>query len=737
MKRILPLILFAVGVAALTAFAARSLDRGPFERTPVGTESAYWTAAAQVASGTANPAALNLLPSPIYPRLLAPLASDDARAPRRAHRALTAIFVPLIAILVLVLAWKRTGPWIALVAGLGATVAAPVALNAGAFSPSVPAGVAALAALVVLDRTRHGGGWLAAGLLIGLSAALEPPLGWSLGFLLLVLALVRPGRGRRVVAAPLFAVAWTGAALVALAVSGAGSHLPLVSGVDAYRGNRAEATGVAPRRAGEDARRYWIRQDFVLELERERQEPVGFRTAEEVWGGRAVKEALVHPLATLKRLGVKTLAVFQGDPLPRDVSAAFLIQRTEGRELPVAVWIGRILLPLGLVGLVLAWRRAGGVLWAGALSGLLATILTYAEPDDRMVTVAALLVGAALFVRILVRAGTRARLTALAGGLAAVAIWGIWPVHGGVPGMGITAEDYFELGQVYDAEKRGSSAIREYERSLGMAPGNPYPRLALAAMLARDNVFEEATRELESLRADHPDFVPGLQALVHLYENQKRFSDAANVYGDLIRLDPVNPEYYNNLGTVFVQIGYYDQAVRALEAAVRIAPGYAVARDNLNSLRERGLASGPPEPSTPGSTADSTSTAAEDPVIAAQREILGYMQNGDTLGAERALDEAYQRLGRDRPELVYFDGTLNLIRGHSAEAARLLASVHDSMGNNPFYLNNLAAAYASSGQLEKARETWQEAIKLQPSNLRFQQSLQRVQAAIDSAHAGR
>ncbi len=727
MKYALPLVVFVAALALVTASVVFTLDRGPVQRTPVGNEVSYWDAARQAASGAAAPAALAGYPSPVYPRLLAPLASDDVGAVRRARRVLTAVFLPLIGILVMAAAWRRAGPWPGVIAGLAAAAAGPLALAAGTFTPAVPALVLALATVVALDGRRNLVSWAVAGLLVGVAFRFSLEIAWTLAAALTVAAILRP----RETAAP--AALRAAAPLLFLAVTlgtsaGIGriaqTHdaAPSWSGIEIYRGHRSGASGVDPRRGDGDAEAWWGLRDFVRQASNETGARMTPAAAGSYWGGRGLKAAVTHPLGEIRRTGVKLLATLSGDPLARDVSPAFLRDNTEAPGLAVSVWIGRILLPLGLVGLILGRRRTGAILWAAASTGIVAGIITYAQADTRLLTLAVLAVGLGLFVEAMLQASVRTRLAGAAGAAAAVAVFGLWPAFGGIPGNGITGQDYFQLGALYDREGRGSAAMHEYEHAMRMNPGNPYPELAIASMLARDNVMEEASKELVALQRKNPDFVPGLSALARTYEHQERWPEAAAVYGHLIQLDPTNPEYYNNLATVDVQIGYYDQAIIALQKALAIDPGYATAKANLAGLQERGLAPG----GAPG-----------DSLAAAQERILDYIRRGDAAGAENELQAAKARFGTGHPEIAYIEGTLRLATGHPQEAVKALEPIRTRMGKNVIYLNNLAAAYAQSGELEKARATWKEALEIQPNNERIRRSLAGVEAAIDSSKTGK
>jgi tetratricopeptide (TPR) repeat protein len=558
-----------------------------------------------------------------------------------------------------------------------------------------------------------------------LSGQFHGPLAWAVGALLAVMAAVRPkeqpGRRGWAVSLGAFALLWVAASWGGAAIAGSRSPLPPMQGVDVYRGHRAEASGVEPRRGDSDARRLWLRRDFAREAIRISGEPMTSAQTSAFWARKAAGEALRHPFAELKRTGVKILATYQGDPLPRDVSPEFLLERGETGALPISMWLGRIALPLGLAGLVLARRRAGWIVWIAALSGLLVALATFAEAEGRGLSVLGVAVGLALFLDRLLALRGAARLRTALGGVAAVAIFGFLPAFGGVPGQRIEADDYFQIGGIYDREKRGSAAMREYERALRMEPGNPLPRFAIAGMLIRDNVTEEAIRELESLREGNPDFLPGLAILARLYERQQRWAEASSVYGELIRLDPFNLEYLNNIGTIYVQLGFYDQAVQAFQSALAIDPNYESAQVNLAALQERGLAPGGGD--------------AADPLRAAQEQILDFVRRGDSAAADSALQVAYDRFGRTTPDLIFVDATVHLVTGRAADAVPLFESVKARFAKNIIFLNNMAAAYAQSGRLAEAAATWEEALATQPTNERIRRSLAQVRAQMDSSAA--
>jgi tetratricopeptide (TPR) repeat protein len=408
-----------------------------------------------------------------------------------------------------------------------------------------------------------------------------------------------------------------------------------------------------------------------------------------------------------------------GDPLPGTVSSAFLMEEAEDPwPLRISVWCGRILVPLGLVGIGLALGRGSAWLLAGVFGGVVASWTTYAGPPTQLLSTVFGLSGLAFLIRRLIDSPARGRLRAGWLGAGAVVLLGVLPSRGLVPGLAVQGEDHVQLGAMFEREGRGSTAYREYERALRLEPDNPYPRLATAGMLARDNVTQEAVTELERLREDHPEFVPGLLGLVRLYQTQQKWVEAAAIYGDLIRIEPWNPEHWNNLGTMYVQIGNFEQANRALESALGVDPGYQVARDNLESLRERGFAPGIP--------------AGADSMRIMEEAVLSRIRSGNFTAADSALAAAYARFGERSPQLQFLEGTLHLTRGDPAGAVPLLEAARAGLGPTVPLLSNLGTAYAGAGRFAEAKKQFEAALVLQPGNLQVQRSLAQVEAVLDS-----
>jgi len=108
-----------------------------------------------------------------------------------------------------------------------------------------------------------------------------------------------------------------------------------------------------------------------------------------------------------------------------------------------------------------------------------------------------------------------------------------------------------------------------------------------AGTLIKDRQFATAESKLEALISQRPR-EPQARFLKGVVETELGHTDAAiEVFRGLIADFPELPEPYNNLAVIYAQKGEYDSARVALETAVRTAPNWAVARENLGDIYAR------------------------------------------------------------------------------------------------------------------------------------------------------
>ena len=108
-----------------------------------------------------------------------------------------------------------------------------------------------------------------------------------------------------------------------------------------------------------------------------------------------------------------------------------------------------------------------------------------------------------------------------------------------------------------------------------------------AGTLIKERQFGTAESKLDALISQRPR-EPQARFLKGVVETELGHTDAAiEIFRGLIADYPELPEPYNNLAVIHAQKGEYDSARIALETAVRTAPNWAVARENLGDIYAR------------------------------------------------------------------------------------------------------------------------------------------------------
>jgi len=160
------------------------------------------------------------------------------------------------------------------------------------------------------------------------------------------------------------------------------------------------------------------------------------------------------------------------------------------------------------------------------------------------------------------------------------------------------ANVFYNLAQSYanlDQMEAYRAAMNFY---LQMVPDDPdaYFSLAYAALLDED--FEECIRlsklGRERVRDRHPK---GLLNLARAYAHLGRYPESIRTLEEAIRLAPNWSEAYQNLGATYEDLGDLERAKEYYRRASEVDPGNLSARDQLERL-EKGIVilGGPPPP---------------------------------------------------------------------------------------------------------------------------------------------
>ena len=130
-----------------------------------------------------------------------------------------------------------------------------------------------------------------------------------------------------------------------------------------------------------------------------------------------------------------------------------------------------------------------------------------------------------------------------------------------------TADGLYQMGRVYQSEKRLDQAAEAYRSALAKDPEHIEARNALATVYAAQGKFDESVTEFQAVLHKSPD-------LPHVYNNlgythflNKDYTAAISDFGQAIARDPANTRAFANLALVHEQLGNSAKAQAALHLA--------------------------------------------------------------------------------------------------------------------------------------------------------------------------
>jgi len=142
-----------------------------------------------------------------------------------------------------------------------------------------------------------------------------------------------------------------------------------------------------------------------------------------------------------------------------------------------------------------------------------------------------------------------------------------------------TGETLFSEGKVEEAEKCFLDLLKK-------EPTNAEAINDLGVIQhAKGNLQEAEDLFLKAL-AFKKDFLDALLNLADLYQNTKRWGDAAIQLKKCIAVKTQEPNFYNQLGIVYFEMGNIEKARDSLEKSLKINPDQEEIRSMVHSLEE-------------------------------------------------------------------------------------------------------------------------------------------------------
>ncbi|MDR2787691.1 MAG: tetratricopeptide repeat protein [Candidatus Accumulibacter sp.] len=111
--------------------------------------------------------------------------------------------------------------------------------------------------------------------------------------------------------------------------------------------------------------------------------------------------------------------------------------------------------------------------------------------------------------------------------------------------------------------------------------------LADVQVLMKEGKLPQALTRIDRYIAAQPKDARGPFTKGLILSEMGRPRDAIEVFSGLTENFPERPEPYNNLAVLYARQKQYGKARAALEMAIRVHPGYAVAHENLGDVYAR------------------------------------------------------------------------------------------------------------------------------------------------------
>lgn len=105
---------------------------------------------------------------------------------------------------------------------------------------------------------------------------------------------------------------------------------------------------------------------------------------------------------------------------------------------------------------------------------------------------------------------------------------------------------------------------------------------ALATMKKKN--YRVALKKFKTLTVKYPELAGPRANIGIIYSRKGKYKQAKKALESAIKINPVNPEIYNELGVLYRRMGKFNESEDAYEKALSINPEYAYAHLNLGIL---------------------------------------------------------------------------------------------------------------------------------------------------------
>jgi len=274
------------------------------------------------------------------------------------------------------------------------------------------------------------------------------------------------------------------------------------------------------------------------------------------------------------------------------------------------------------------------------------------------------------------------------------------------------------LASVAQSESKPTEAEQYLQRAERAAPQSPAVHLAWGRYYIANKQVDRAEQSLLEARRVDAKAIPPLLELGDLYLRLGRSGDALELYRDAVFMDSTNKFAQYGLGVAAAANGQRDEALRAFEAAAKLAP-----RDPA-PLRAAGLLY------LESGAFDKAITSFDKGLLRQPKFVPLMLDRADALAGQKRWNDALKQLEQaeklarnsGQVQLKIADVNQGAERWSEAESRYLKAIKLEP--NNASAFNNLAwMTVARAGDSKKAVEWARKAVSLSPGSSPFHDTL--------------
>ena len=143
-----------------------------------------------------------------------------------------------------------------------------------------------------------------------------------------------------------------------------------------------------------------------------------------------------------------------------------------------------------------------------------------------------------------------------------------------------TAAGSLDNGGAVTVPKERLSDASYWEAAVAAEPGDVTLHLALGNAYAMNRRLSEAAAQYKEVLRIYPESKSALNNLGSVYRAMGKSSEALEAYRKALKLDPHYGLAHYNIGTIYQRQGYFDEAVVSYGKAIKYDPGLTDSKRN-------------------------------------------------------------------------------------------------------------------------------------------------------------